>query len=231
MSDHPNNATGESLNPANPGPAGTAPPAQNAGHIGTSAPGGTPPASAPDFSQYATVIPPGMDLHTWYLQQQTMLAAAYNKVCAEAQIPGGPTPAPHTPAGRILQYDNRVPTHPASRSRHEDRGSSYCDVRTLDEDDSSYRSRRRGPIQSRLGPHGETRRQSTAHRGSGIHSRLGPQSHNEGHGRTDPDDHTYYWESHTTNSRPGGHNYVPPTEPRTTYLRAAKHSQTQAYRV
>ncbi|MFS8034605.1 hypothetical protein Hanom_Chr17g01583111 [Helianthus anomalus] len=56
----------------------------------------------PDFSQYASVLPPGMDLHTWYFQQQAALAAAYNKVCGDTQTPGGPMPAPYTHAARIL---------------------------------------------------------------------------------------------------------------------------------
>ncbi|KAJ0455653.1 putative retrotransposon gag domain-containing protein [Helianthus annuus] len=159
-----------------------------------------------------------------------------NKLCwpqqttEPAQISVGPTPAPHTPAGRILQYDGKAPTRPASRSRREDSGSSYCEVRTIDEDDSSYGSRTRGPIHSRLGPQGENRRQSTAHRGSGIQSRLGPKSYHEGYGCTDPDDHTYWGESHATSSRPRGHNYVPLTQPRNTYLRAAKRTQSQPYR-
>ncbi|MFS7943426.1 hypothetical protein Hanom_Chr06g00500161 [Helianthus anomalus] len=103
MSDHQNNTTGENQGPANPGPAGIIPPTQTVGHIGTSVQGGAPPMFTPDFLQYASVIPPGMDLHAWYYQQKTMLVAAYNRACAEAQITGGPTTAPHTPAARIFQ--------------------------------------------------------------------------------------------------------------------------------
>ncbi|MFS7972903.1 hypothetical protein Hanom_Chr09g00850311 [Helianthus anomalus] len=98
-----------------------------------------------------------MDPHTWYDQQAALLAATHNRACAEAQVQVGPTPAPHTPAVRILQYEGRVPSHPASRSRCEDRGSSYCDVRTLNEDDSSHGSRTRGPVHTRLGPYSEDR--------------------------------------------------------------------------
>ncbi|KAJ0457414.1 hypothetical protein HanIR_Chr15g0773511 [Helianthus annuus] len=165
-----------------------------------------------------------------YDQQAALLAATYNRACAEAQIQAEPTPAPHTPAVRILQYDGRAPSRPASRSRREDRRSSYCEVHTINEDDSSYGSRTRGPIQSRLGPQGDNRQQSTVHRGSGIQSRLGPLPQHEGYGRTDPDDHTYCGDSHDTCSRPGGRNYSPPTHPRNTYLRAAKRPENQPYR-
>ncbi|MFS7926764.1 hypothetical protein Hanom_Chr04g00300961 [Helianthus anomalus] len=83
---------------------------------------------------------------------------------------------------RLVSCNTRVghPQKPASRDRREERGSSYCSVHTLREDDSTYGSHSRGPIQSRLGPHGHMRRQSNACRGSGIHSRLGLQPRNEG---------------------------------------------------
>ena len=152
MSDRLNNTAGDNLNPTNTGPARTIPPVPNPGHIGTSTQGGPSLTFGHDLSQYASVIPPDMNPHAWYDQQAAMLAATCNRVCAEAQVQAGPTPAPHTPAGRILQYDGRAPSRPASRSRREDRGSSYCEVRTINDDDSSYGSRTSGPIQSRLGP-------------------------------------------------------------------------------
>ncbi|KAJ0852204.1 hypothetical protein HanRHA438_Chr14g0635451 [Helianthus annuus] len=221
---------GDNLNPTNPGNAGTAPPDLNPGHVGTSTQRGPSLTFGHDLSQYASVIPPDTDPHTWYDQQAALLTATYNRACAEAQIQAGHTLAPHTPTGRILQYDGRAPSRPASRSRREDHGSSYCEVRTINEDDSSYGSRTRGPIQSRLGPQGDNRRQSTVHRSSGIQSRLGPLPQYEGYGRTDPNNHTYCGDSHDTSSRPGGRNYSAPTHPRNTYLRAAKRPENQPYR-
>ncbi|KAJ0936546.1 putative retrotransposon gag domain-containing protein [Helianthus annuus] len=123
-----------------------------------------------------------------------------------------------------------IHSHPASRSRREERGSSYCSVHTLNEDDSSYGSHTRGPVHTRLGPHGEDRRRSTSRRGPDIQSRLGPQPYTEGYGHTDPDDHSYRGDSHDTSSRPGGRNYVPPSHPRNTYLRAAKRPVNEPYR-
>ncbi|MFS7953197.1 hypothetical protein Hanom_Chr07g00615741 [Helianthus anomalus] len=113
----------KNLNPTNLGPTGTTPPAQQISHIGTSAQGDDPPMFIPDFSQYAFVLPPSMDLHTWYYQQ-TVLTAAYNKACVDTQTPGGPTPEPYTPVARILQYEGMAPTNPASRDRCDARGSS-----------------------------------------------------------------------------------------------------------
>ncbi|MFS7945348.1 hypothetical protein Hanom_Chr06g00523221 [Helianthus anomalus] len=115
-----------------------------------------------------------MDVHAWYDQQAALLTATYNRACAEAQIQAGPTPAPHTPASRILQYEGWGHSRPASRSRREDRGSSYCTVHTLNEDDSSHRSHTRRPVHSCLGPLSEDRRPSASRHGSGIQSRLGP---------------------------------------------------------
>ena len=183
-----------------------------------------------DLSQFPSVIPPGMDVHAWYDQQAALLTATYNRACAEAQIQAGPTPAPHTPADRILQYAGRAHSRPASRSRREDRGSSYCSVHTINEDDSAYGSHTRGPVHTRLGPYVEDRQRSASRHGSGIQSRLGPQPYTEGYGRTDPDDRTYCGDSHDTCSRPGGRNYVSPTHPRSTYLRAAKRPENQPYR-
>ncbi|MFS7934873.1 hypothetical protein Hanom_Chr05g00396751 [Helianthus anomalus] len=85
-----------------------------------------------------------MNPHAWYDQQAALLAATYNRACAKAQVQVGPTPAPHTPTVRNLQYDGGPTSRPASRSKREDRGSSYYDVRTVDEDDSSYGSHGRG---------------------------------------------------------------------------------------
>ncbi|KAJ0890971.1 hypothetical protein HanRHA438_Chr09g0429671 [Helianthus annuus] len=183
-----------------------------------------------DLSQFASVIPPGMTVHTWYEQQAALLTAAYNRAYTEANIQTGPTPAPHTPAERILQYDGRIHSRLASRSRRDDRGSSYCSVHTLNDNDSSYGSHTRGPVHTRLGPHGEDRRRSTSRRGPGIQSRLGPQPYTEGYGHTDPDDCTYRGDSHDTSSRPGGRNYVPPSHPRNKYLRAAKRPANEPYR-
>ena len=144
MTDHQNNTTGDNLLPTNTGNLGSTPPEPNPGHIGTSTQRGPSLTFGHDLSQYASVIPPNMDPHIWYDQQATLLAATYNRACAEAHIQAGPTPAPHTPADRILQYEGRAHSRPASRSRREDRGSSYCEVRTINEDDSSYGSHTRG---------------------------------------------------------------------------------------
>ncbi|KAJ0493842.1 hypothetical protein HanIR_Chr12g0590641 [Helianthus annuus] len=229
MTDHQNN-TGDNQNPTNPSPVGVNPSTSQPGHIGTSTQRGPSLTFGHDLSQYASVIPPGTNVHAWYDQQAALLTATYNRACAEAQIQAGPTPAPHTPADRILQYAGRAHSRPASRSRREDRGLSYCSVHTINDDDSTYGSHTRGPVHTRLGPYVENRQRSASRHGSGIQSRLGPQPYTEGYGRTDPDERTYCGDSHDTCSRPGGRNYVPPTHPRSTYLRAAKRPENQPYR-
>ncbi|MFS8005643.1 hypothetical protein Hanom_Chr13g01239731 [Helianthus anomalus] len=108
MSDHQHNITGDNQNPTTPWSVGTTPITPNPGHIGTSTQRGPSFTFGHDLSQYASVIPPDMDPHTWYDQQAALLAATYNCACAEAQIQAGPTPAPHTPASRILQYQGTL---------------------------------------------------------------------------------------------------------------------------
>ncbi|MFS7902563.1 hypothetical protein Hanom_Chr01g00012711 [Helianthus anomalus] len=154
MSDRQHNANGENLTPKNVGHTWNTPPVQHTGHIGTSVQGGAPPMFIPDFSLYSAVLPPVVDLPTWYSQQQAALAAAYNKTCTDAQTPGGPMPAPYIPRARVLQYEGRPPTHPTPGDRRGSRGSSYCTVYTLEDGDSTYGYQARGPARDLLSPHG-----------------------------------------------------------------------------
>ncbi|KAJ0954922.1 hypothetical protein HanRHA438_Chr00c05g0845191 [Helianthus annuus] len=95
MTDHQNNIA-DNQNPPIPSPVGVNASTSQPGHIGTSTQRSPSFMFGHDLSQFPSVIPPGMTVHTWYEQQAAMLTAAYNRACTESNIRAG-LPQHHTP--------------------------------------------------------------------------------------------------------------------------------------
>ncbi|MFS7963425.1 hypothetical protein Hanom_Chr08g00737881 [Helianthus anomalus] len=113
---------------------------------------GVIPRKHAGFFPFSPIFPQGVDLQSWYVQQQALLNAAYAQACTSTKLPGGHTSAPFTPTPRLLQYEALPRTHPASRDRRRPLGDSYVSVHTLQERDSTYGSRARTSAHQRLGP-------------------------------------------------------------------------------